>query len=319
LTNAKLSITSQKDVCVSYGRLVSVLFLAFFLAYAFMFPSVSCSTVQVPSGTLLCVPSGVKLHLGSNYVSSTSTPMRISAWQSNNWVNYTVDNAGTQEIFNSTISPTIKPTTVIIDGSVQAEGAGWTYVGGVTTVSMALGSVAIHYAVPVVTGSPAIGSSGYVPPVVPTQPVNASQASVRIVAGAGGVTLPSAGDYVLDKNSSLTLTAVPDANFTFNCWVFDNGTVVNAQSFVLVCDRTLAVEAHFTSSVPSEIPWGVVAVVGLVAVAVAVVGDETKGKAHLSSSRKRLSASRLKAQTRHVKWKKVKAKPRKWHTEQKWD
>ena len=300
-------------------RLVSVLFLAFFLVIVFVLPSASCSTVQVPSGMTLCVPKNVKLHLGSNYVSSTSTPMRISAWQSNNWVNYTVDNAGTQEVYNSTISPIIKPTTVIIDGSVQAEGVGWTYSGGVTTVTMALGSVAIHYAVPVVTGSPAIGGGGYVPPVVPSQPANASQATIRVASGVGGSTLPSVGDYVLDKNSSVTLTAVPDANYTFNCWVFDNGTVVTSQSFVLVCDRTLAIEAHFTSSVPSEIPWGVVAVVGLVAVAVAVVGDETKGKAHLSSSRKRLSASRLKAQTRHVKWKKVKAKPRKWHTEQKWD
>jgi len=109
----------------------------------------------------------------------------------------------------------------------------------------------------------------------------------------------------LDKNSSLTLTAVPDANYTFACWVFDNGTVVNEQSFVLVCDRTLAVEAHFTLASQSEIPWGVVAVVGLVAVAVAVVGEKQGGGIRASS--KRLKQSVKKGRRNSPEWKRKKA------------
>lgn len=82
----------------------------------------------------------VTYHFGDEYFSTTSSYATITAWFVDNWVNYTVSGAGTQTIYNGS-----KPLYVLIDGTQSTETNGWTYAGGVVTVTSATYAVCMSF------------------------------------------------------------------------------------------------------------------------------------------------------------------------------
>ena len=97
----------------------------------------------LPPNKTLAIPDGTKLHLGNTYIQSVGTPVHITKWFSSNWVNYTVDGAGTQTVYNGT-----DPSCAYIDGINKTVGDGWTTASGVVTVTAALSTVEIEWAAP---------------------------------------------------------------------------------------------------------------------------------------------------------------------------
>ena len=140
-----------------------VLLLLSFLALLLTVNAVSAMpTVFLPPNKTLAIPDGVKLHLGDTYVQSVGSAIHIEKWFSSNWVNYTVDGASTQTIYNGT-----DPTFVIIDGVNKTVGDGWTTVSGLMTV-IASSSVQIEWAVPST-------------PVTPSDPYHPQTSSNQLV------------------------------------------------------------------------------------------------------------------------------------------
>jgi len=74
-----------------------------------------------------------------NYWIKTNVSMTITAWFSNNWLNYTCS-AGTQQFLVD------KPNRVYFNGVEQTEGTTWSYSGGILTVSPSGTNVAVSWA-----------------------------------------------------------------------------------------------------------------------------------------------------------------------------
>lgn len=112
-----------------------------FLALCLTVNAVSAlPTVFLPPNKTLAIPDGVKLHLGDYYVQSVGTPIHIQKWFSSNWINYTVDGAGTQTIYYPTT-----PEAVYIDTVHHGIGDGWTYSSSVISVTVATSAVQIDF------------------------------------------------------------------------------------------------------------------------------------------------------------------------------
>ena len=124
-----------------------------FLLLAGMIPLSLASLPQVtlPSGVTLAVQAGTKLHLGDKWVYPQTYAIRITDWLEDNWINYTVAGAGSQQIYYGA-----EPIATYIDGTHHGNGDGWTYVSGTTTVTTAASFVALSFAstVPIVPQLP---------------------------------------------------------------------------------------------------------------------------------------------------------------------
>ena len=113
-------------------------------------------TVFLPPNKTLAIPDGVKLHLGDYYVQSVGTPIHITKWLTSNWINYTVDGAGTQTIYYPTT-----PEAVYIDTVHHGIGDGWTYAANVISVTVATSAVQIDFntEIPYVPNTPQTSSN----------------------------------------------------------------------------------------------------------------------------------------------------------------
>lgn len=93
------------------------------------------------SFTTLYRDTSTRWHFNSYWL-TTTTDMNVTAWFTDNWLNYTVDGAGTQEIHNGT-----KPMTVYFDDVEQTEGDTWSYADGTVTVTTSATEVAILWGI----------------------------------------------------------------------------------------------------------------------------------------------------------------------------
>jgi hypothetical protein len=91
-----------------------------------------------------------KVEIGDMWFNNTCD-MTLTAFNSQNWTNYTVTGAGTQEIYNGT-----KPNAVWINGVNTTEGAGWTYANGIVTVTTATSIANLYWGT--ATSTPASSS-----------------------------------------------------------------------------------------------------------------------------------------------------------------
>ncbi|MEM2233920.1 MAG: hypothetical protein QXP81_10330, partial [Nitrososphaerota archaeon] len=85
---------------------------------------------------------------------------------------------------------------------------------------------------------------------VPKPPV---KCRVTVVAGEGGTTSPAPGTYEVEKGSSFTVTAVPQAGYRFSKWVVD-GTEYAAESITIRVERDVTVTAFFEKVAPPPAP-----------------------------------------------------------------
>ena len=86
------------------------------------------------------IADGMTYHFGNAWFSTSGASAHITKWFVDNWLNYTVDNVGTQEIYNGS-----QPHMVVIDGVNRTVGDGWTYGSGIATVSSAQISANVYY------------------------------------------------------------------------------------------------------------------------------------------------------------------------------
>jgi hypothetical protein len=146
----------------------AILILSVFLVAGMIpFGLASLPQVLLPSGVVLAVPAGTKLHLGDKWVYPQTVDMLITKWNESSWINYTVSGIGTQQIDYGS-----EPVAVYIDGSHHGKGDGWTYTSTTATVSSALSAVSLCYdlTVPVVPSS-----------YVPTLPQTGSAQTVHFI------------------------------------------------------------------------------------------------------------------------------------------
>jgi len=80
------------------------------------------------------------INIGGTWLNSTCD-MTLTAFNPENWINYTVSGAGTQQIYNGS-----KPAQVWINGVNMTENTGWTYSAGIVTVGLATSTVSIGFA-----------------------------------------------------------------------------------------------------------------------------------------------------------------------------
>jgi len=109
-------------------------------------------TIRFPTDKTVAIPNGMKVHFGDAWVSTTSTAIHIQAFFEDNWFNYTVDNAGTQQIYNGT-----EPDVVWLDGTHHAENDGWTYISSTITIIAATSQAQLYW------------NPTYTPPYTPPQ------------------------------------------------------------------------------------------------------------------------------------------------------
>lgn len=78
-----------------------------------------------------------------NYWFSTSSAnATISSWYQNNWLNYTVTGAGTQQTYYTGS----KPSNVYLNGVLKSENDGWSYFAGTTTITGATANASLFWA-----------------------------------------------------------------------------------------------------------------------------------------------------------------------------
>jgi len=133
------SVYVMKVDCVKCGKSVWLL-LSFLILWLTVNTVSAMPTVFLPPNKTLAIPDGVKLHLGDYYVQSVGTAIHITKWLSSNWINYTVDGAGTQNIYYPST-----PEAVYIDTVHHGIGDGWTYSSSIISVTVATSAVQIDF------------------------------------------------------------------------------------------------------------------------------------------------------------------------------
>ena len=102
------------------------MFLTVFLVLAFI-QTTNAITYHLPKNTV--IRDGLKVHFGDYWISTSGTPIIITTYFTDNWLNYTC-NAGTQLVHNGT-----KPQAVYFNDVNQTEGDTWNYVDGTVTLT----------------------------------------------------------------------------------------------------------------------------------------------------------------------------------------
>jgi len=115
----------------------TLFFLIVFLALAFI-QTATAITYHLPKNTT--IRNGLKAHFGTYWISTSGTPITITTYFTNGWLNYS-SNAGTQQVHNGT-----KPSVVYFDGVNQTEDDTWSYADGTVTLTPSGTDVAIAWA-----------------------------------------------------------------------------------------------------------------------------------------------------------------------------
>jgi PKD repeat protein len=74
--------------------------------------------------------------------------------------------------------------------------------------------------------------------------------SLTITTTVGGTTDPAPGTYSYTANSSVQVTAIPDANYLFDHWELDTVNVGSANPYTVLMDNNHTLKAVFTYSPP---------------------------------------------------------------------
>jgi hypothetical protein len=119
----------------------TVLFVTLFSCLSLAPLAEALPSVVFPPDKTVSVPEGLKVHFGDVWILSTGTAIHVTEWFVSNWLNYTVDGSGTQQIYYSA-----QPEAVYIDGSHYGINNGWTYSSNIITVSTAASFVSIDWA-----------------------------------------------------------------------------------------------------------------------------------------------------------------------------
>jgi hypothetical protein len=88
-----------------------------------------------------------------------------------------------------------------------------------------------------------IGTWAIPPPPSPTY-------SLTITTTVGGTTDPAPGTYSYTANSTVQVTAIPDANYLFDHWELDTVNVGSANPYTVLMDNNHTLKAVFTYSPP---------------------------------------------------------------------
>jgi hypothetical protein len=110
------------------------------ILYGLNINATSVTVYHLPYSTF--IPAGMKVHFGPYWISSSGVGVLITSWFVNGWTNYTVTASGTQQIYHGD-----QPSTVYINGVNQPLGTGWSYSGGVVTITSAASSASLQWAV----------------------------------------------------------------------------------------------------------------------------------------------------------------------------
>ena len=78
--------------------------------------------------------------------------------------------------------------------------------------------------------------------------------SLTIATTTGGTTNPAPGTYTYTANSTVQVTAIPDANYLFDHWELDNVNVGSANPYIVTMDKNHTLKAFFTHSPPPPPP-----------------------------------------------------------------
>jgi len=70
--------------------------------------------------------------------------------------------------------------------------------------------------------------------------------SLTITATVGGTTDPAAGTYTYTGNSTVQVTAIPEANYLFEYWELDSVNVDSANPYSVLMDKNHALKAVFS-------------------------------------------------------------------------
>lgn len=101
-------------------------------------------------GVPLQIPANMKVHIFYQFSNGTTpdfwiqtgvSAIDLTSWLQENWVNYTLYSASTQILSFGGAQPVL----MVIDGTVRLLNNGWTFVGGVVTVTGATTSVSAQY------------------------------------------------------------------------------------------------------------------------------------------------------------------------------
>jgi hypothetical protein len=133
-------------------KLFLLLFPLFLLS---ALPFASAFDVNFPDKTV-AIPNGMKVHLGDVWLESIGTIMYVTKYFVDDWLNYTVDSSGTQEIYY-----TSEPIAAYVDGSHHAKGDGWTYTSNVITVTVATSQVSLNFATATTIENPSIPQTAW--------------------------------------------------------------------------------------------------------------------------------------------------------------
>jgi len=115
------------------------LFLTVFL-FLSLFHSAYGLEWIIPDDLTISIVDGMTWHFGDQSIGTTGTDIHISTWFVSDWVTYTVDSSGTQQIYYSS-----KPSLVFVDEVEKSEGDQWSYSDGTTTITDATSQVSLFY------------------------------------------------------------------------------------------------------------------------------------------------------------------------------
>lgn len=118
----------------------NIIFLLAFVLFIFMLNEGQGSPDYNFPITVI-IPNGLKVHFGDYWISTSGTSIYIHTWFVSDWLTYTVDTSGIQEIYNGS-----KPSMVFVDEVRKEENDLWSYSSGIVTVTGALSIVSLCWA-----------------------------------------------------------------------------------------------------------------------------------------------------------------------------
>jgi len=74
--------------------------------------------------------------------------------------------------------------------------------------------------------------------------------TLTITTTTGGTTNPTPGTYTYTANSSVQVTAIPEANYLFDHWELDTANVGSANSYIVIMDKDHTLKAVFSPIPP---------------------------------------------------------------------
>jgi hypothetical protein len=248
--------------------------LVFALMALFLVSECHAATYHLPPNTT--ISNGQKVHFGNYWISTSGTDIHIMVWFVDNWLNYTVDSGGTQQIYNGS-----KPTSIFLDDVNKTEGDGWSYSGTTVTVTGAATSASLYWGS---GGTPSVT-------VTITSPTNTTytSSSVPVQLSASGGTIDTIlwnctftnGTVVYANTVYTTVTSMTLGNGTYIFNAYANNTDGNWDEGTVTF--TVEISSSSSSTIGYQLGQGAVAAAGMLGIVmllgmayVALEGKDTK-------------------------------------------